>query len=159
MLPVVQPCFPPPHTGFALTPARSPSSPSAPVTSIRYKAGFNPNQRPVGRGAGALSSELLSRARGCSDLRGSGVFALRLHSFPPKILIPTAHCLGYSQVHSALSCQEPVFFRIFPHTCLFAPILRNVNNFIACFYKMLVTNCHRAWEKGGIFPLRVFWLQ
>lgn len=52
--------------------------------------------------------------------------------------------LGYSQVHSALSCQEPVLFQIFPHTCLFASLLRNVNNRTACFYKVLITTCHRA---------------
>lgn len=132
----------PPHAGFAFIPAHSLSIPSAPVTQVLKQVLTQTSA--VWEEEQELCPRSFCPRHGLVTPRGQWGACSAAAQLPPKMLIPTAHSLGYSQVHSALSCQEPVFFQISLHTCLFAPFLRNINNFMACFNKMLVTNCHRA---------------
>lgn len=130
MLPMMKPCFPPPQADFASLPAHSLSSPSAPVAHIRYKAGFNPSQWSVGRGAGAaphsqaLPSELLITARGWSQPRGSGVPALRLHSFAPKIHSSQLHIPSDIAKYTVPSPARSTSFFKYSSTPVFLPLFK-----------------------------------
>lgn len=113
-------------------------------TSVVWERGAGPAQELCARSVCARHGDT------CHSCHTSGAAALRLHSFAPKLLIPPAHCLRIAK-YTVPSPASSLCFSNIPHTCLFASFLRNVNKFQACFYKMSVTNCHRAEERAGFF--------